>query len=53
MPSEEMDTDLCNEVDSDDDLPDIDDILLRPMRPDNKVGRFLGVNAFTLYRIEA
>ncbi|RBR07962.1 hypothetical protein FVER53590_10835 [Fusarium verticillioides] len=36
MPSEEMDTDLCNEVDSDDDLPDIDDILLRPMRPDNK-----------------
>ncbi|KAF5601398.1 hypothetical protein FPANT_1769 [Fusarium pseudoanthophilum] len=38
VPSEEMDTDPYNEVDSDDDLPDIDHILLRPMRPDNQVG---------------
>ncbi|SCV49466.1 uncharacterized protein FFB14_10912 [Fusarium fujikuroi] len=36
VPSDEMDTDPGNEVDSDDDasLPDIDHILLRPMGPD-------------------
>ncbi|KAF5685155.1 hypothetical protein FCIRC_3593 [Fusarium circinatum] len=36
VPSEEMDTDPWNEVDSDDDLPDIDHILPRPMGPDNQ-----------------
>ncbi|KAF5644332.1 hypothetical protein F25303_5930 [Fusarium sp. NRRL 25303] len=37
VPSEEMDTDPCNEVDSDDDLPDIDHIRLRATRPDNQI----------------
>lgn len=50
VPSDEMDTDPGNEVDSDDDtsLPDIDHIRLRPMGPDIHVGGFLGASTFTL-----